>query len=186
MLSIALVVFYIFTYNANMKISTLATLTSLLSAAGITASPLVTISSDEDKASLQEAIQRWQTTQECSPTYFTRTNSTLPASNHASYFRKWHKNIRKNPYNAKKSTYKLFASEHWGSLDFDCKAQFNAGCHVVPECVTIVKAIIKRGREKGDMVDKSMIMARTVYFVMQSFVYLNWDMHGRLVGSVSS
>lgn len=162
-----------------MKISNFVS--SLLLVGGVNASVLGHRARKEDDTDLQEALHKWQTTQECSSTYFARTNATLPASGYIAYFHKWHKTTRSIPENTGKSTYKLFASEHWGSLDFDCKAQFNAGCHVVPECAAVVKATIERGREKGIRLEESFAHARTVYFVMQSFVYLNWDMHGRAV-----
>jgi hypothetical protein len=166
-----------------MKISSL--FTSLVLSSGTFASSIVLHSRDRDDASLREAVQRWQTIQECSPAYFARTNVTLPASNYVFYFQDWHKNVRNNTENAGKSTYKLFAHEHWGSLDFDCKAQFNAGCHVVPECPVIVKATIERGAGKGKTLEESIAFARTVYLVMQSFVYANWDLHGRAVSTTN-
>ena len=32
-------------------------------------------------------------------------------------------------------------------LDFDCKAQFNPGCHVIPDYTTIVRATVEREAE---------------------------------------
>ena len=50
----------------------------------------------EDFSNLAQAVQHWQSGQECHPAYFTRTNTTLALSDQALYYKKWHKFLHAN------------------------------------------------------------------------------------------
>lgn len=50
----------------------------------------------------------------------------------------------------------------------------------------MVRATVEREvKGKGKSMEEGLRKARQVYFVMQSFVYVNWDLHGKAVSILS-
>ena len=138
-----------------------------------------------DAERLAEAVRTWNSEQDCAPGYFTYMNEqNAVASGYQKYLHDWmakqkHAADTKTP---RQSHWSKFGSEHWNGLDFECKADFSSGCHMIPECKQIVKATMSRNPDLST--EEGLVRGRAIYFGTVAMSRQYQELNHKIVCSV--